>query len=176
MRAHYSPARRLARPAVAGALIVSTLAATGCSASTNAKPDAAFSAHTTALCQADGRSIRAHERPFPLTSFNPLDPQPAQLPTVAAFYNAYDWQAALSVQRQMHAQPVPAQGSARWQGYLEQLDRYVATYRAQIVAAEQRNTKAFAATAEQFARMAPGVNAAAAAAGVPACSPFHLGQ
>lgn len=176
MRAHRSPARPLARPAIACALSALALAATGCSASANAKPDAAFTGHTTALCQADGRSIRAHERPFPFTSFNPLNPQPAQLPTIAAFYNAYDWQAALSVQRQMHAQPAPAQGSARWQAYLRQLDRYVANYRAQIVAAEQRSAKAFAATAVQFAHMAPAVNAAAAAAGVPACSPFHLGQ
>ena len=147
----------------------------GCTDHDGGTVPGSFAGKATDTCIGLAAGVKSHP-PFPFAHFDPMHPDPKKLPKIGAFYQANGWPVATDAKEALHGLGEPNTGRRRWDAFLAQFDRYVSTVRNQMVAATRADGHSYTVTAVQFRDMLPAVETAATAAGVPRCSPFHLGK
>jgi hypothetical protein len=154
----------MTRRGSAGAVcLVSLLTVAGCGgtshsnqSATGPSPHAAFVASVDAVCQ---RAVEAHAgHPFPLSSFDPLHPDPSQLPVVGNYFARYGQLPVTA--RALHALTPPAADAGAWSSILGLVDRLTANVRAQIAAARGEKVPVFVSTVLTTKRVTKRIDAA----------------
>jgi hypothetical protein len=154
--------------------LVFALAVTGCTgvpdahqAAATHSPHSAFIAAANAVCE---QAVKLHEgHPFPLDQFDPLHPQPSQLPTVGNYFARYG-QLPETV-RALHALKPPAEDADAWRFVLGVADRLNANVHTQIAAARARDVAAFVPTVLATKRLTERIDTAGRRFGFSAHSP-----
>jgi hypothetical protein len=119
-------------------------------------PRSAFIVSVEAVCQ---RAVKAHDgHDFPLAQFDPLHPDPSQLPAVGDYFARYG-QLPETVTA-LHDLTPPAADAAAWTSMLGLADRLTAVARRQIAAARDRNVSAFVSTVRTVKRLKGHIDAA----------------
>jgi hypothetical protein len=146
-------------PSVRALAVVATLtlAGTACSTGPASGPahevtqaPAAFRTSVERIC---GRAVTAHGgHAFPVNGFDPLHPQPSQLPAVGRYFARYGQNDLLD--SALHSLVAPADEEADWRQVLATVDAIAANTRHQIAAAQARDVSAFVATVRAAQQLA----------------------
>jgi hypothetical protein len=155
----------IARDTAAGAICGVTLAVlAGCATSSPQAAPApptgahgAFVASVTEVCQRAVDAHRGHD--FPVAGFDPLHPDPNQLPAVGDYFASYG--GLPETDRAMHALRPSAPDTAAWAAVLTLVDQVTANARSQIRAARARDVATFVATVRTAQSLTDRLNAAA---------------
>ncbi|HET6167818.1 MAG TPA: hypothetical protein VFE07_13390 [Marmoricola sp.] len=135
---------RLRLPVAAVCALTAGLLA-GCGADAPATPTrahAAFLARVGEACQPAVDVHRGHA--FPLTDFDPLHPDPRELPTVGDYFASYGGLPATD--RAMHALQPPAVDADAWHDLMRLVDQITANAQQQVRAARASDVTAFVET------------------------------
>jgi hypothetical protein len=127
-----------------------------------------FATKAAAICQAAHAQKQA-QGSFVDPDFNPTKPDPAKLPAVAAFI-AQGTAIYSSWLHDMQALGSPPSGQDAWAAVLTAIDEQLRQHEHQRASALAGDTKAFTDDFEQGARSRADLQAAAKAAGLPACA------
>ena len=170
----HSPRRRL--PALtAAALAAATLVGCGGTAATStggeATVDSAFIGKADAWCARTVAGYHAAQGSFPARSFDPLHPDPAQLPQVGRFL-ARGNHIRDGMPAGLRALGEPTTGAAQWDRVRDLFLRTVHLAHAEITAALAGNTTAFATAAGKVRDLGKQIGTADTAAGFPDSTPF----
>jgi hypothetical protein len=152
------------RVTAAGAICGVTLTVlAGCgSRSPQAAPASATDAHgaflasVTEVCQRAVDAHRGHD--FPAVGFDPLHPDPSQLPAVGDYFASYG--GLPETDRAMHALRPSARDTAAWAAVLTLVDQVTANARSQIRAARARDVATFVTTVRTAQSLTDRLNAA----------------
>jgi hypothetical protein len=137
-------------------------AAVGCGGSssaahsTSSSPHAAFVAKVNGVCQRAVDAHRGHD--FPLLRFDPMHPDPTQLPEVGDYFDKYGGLPATD--SALHRLTPPATDAGRWHALLRLADRSAANVQRQIAAARARDVTTFVETVHEVQRLTPQIDAA----------------
>jgi hypothetical protein len=134
---------------VVGAACVALLSTSpGCGSDSPSAPATPAGAHGAFVDSVSGvcaRAVRAHQgHEFPVEGFDPLDPDPDQLPAVADYFATYGQLA--QIDDQLHQLRPPAADTTAWTRLLALVDRITANSQAQIGAARSRDAATFVST------------------------------
>ena len=162
---------------VAAVLLAGALAGCGASAGTShartattSHLDEAFVGRVDSWCAVTLQRYQAVQGTFPLPGFDPLHPDPAQLPQVGRFF-ARGSAVRDSIPAQLRALGEPATGAAAWNGLRDDLIQSTDLADTQITAASAANGPAFAAAAAQVRDLSGKIHGAGLQLGFPTDSP-----
>jgi hypothetical protein len=147
-----------------GAACVATLSLpTACgSDSPQAAPPTPTSAHGAFVASVNDvcdRAVRAHQgHDFPVEGFDPLNPDPSQLPTIGDYFASYGQ--LPEIEHALHALRPPSADAADWAALLRLVDRVTANSQTQIRAAQARDVATFVATVRQGDLLTEAIDAA----------------
>jgi hypothetical protein len=129
-----------------------------------------FIRNATAACAAEHRGLRGLPR-FPLDNFDPLNPDPAQLPTVGRFFNGPGDARPLerTLIKRLGKLGRPKVGASIWRGVTRGLPKLSAGQTEQIDAALASDVARFVAAVHAGDRIAAPFSFATRAFGVPGC-------
>ena len=137
-------------------------AAAGCGSSTPAAHTGASSAHAAFLVTVNGvcqRAVDAHQgHDFPLFQFDPMHPDPKQLPTVGDYFAKYG--GLPETTDALHRLTPPPADAVRWRALLHLADVSAANVQRQIAAARARDAQTFVDTVRVVQQLGPQVDAA----------------
>jgi hypothetical protein len=149
------------------------LLATACGSSTapagraGAADQAAFRAAVDKVC---ARAVAAHaSHSFPVPGFDPEQPDPSQLPTVASYFARYGGLPQTTAA--LHRLTPPAGHATAWGDLLNTADQMAANAQHQIAAARARNVTTFVQTVQTANRLIASINASDARFGFSSGSP-----
>jgi hypothetical protein len=163
---------------VAAVLLAAALAGCGTSAgagnahtpTTTGHLDGAFIGRVDTWCVTTLQRYQAVQGTFPLPDFDPLHPDPAQLPQVGRFF-ARGAAVRDSIPAQLHSLGEPATGVRAWNALRDDLIQSTALADTQITAASAANAPAFAAAAAQVRDLSDKIHAAGLQLGFPTDTP-----
>jgi hypothetical protein len=161
---------RAALPALA--LVTVTTIAIGCSAGSGPNRSVLGSEFHDKVVAACARSVTVHTAmgTFPLSGFNPTKPDPAVLPSIAAFLQK-DADRYAAFVSELTALGSPPSGATLWTAVLDGANQHATSALDQVSAAVSgdvtRFTKDFAAGGAAQVAFLAAINAA----GVPECAP-----
>lgn len=144
---------------VAGAALLA--AAAGCGTSPSSGHGKAGTAHTAFLasanqiCQRSVDADRGHN--FPLKKFDPLHPEPSQLPTVGDYLAKYG--GIPTTDSALQGLIPPSVDAARWHTLLHLADTATASVQRQIAAARARDVTSFVQTVREAQQLTAQFNA-----------------
>jgi hypothetical protein len=129
-----------------------------------------FIRHATAACAAEHRALRQLP-PFPLDNFDPLNPDPAQLPTVGQFFNGPGDARPLerTLIKRLAKLGRPKVGASIWRGVTRGLPKLIAGQTDQTDAALASDVARFVASVHAGDRIVEPFSFAARAFGAPGC-------
>jgi hypothetical protein len=164
------------RPKFVAALLLTALAGCGGAAgagaghartaATTSHLDQAFIGKVDRWCAITVQRYQTVQGTFPLPSFDPLHPDPAQLPQVGRFF-ARGATVRDRIPAQLQALGEPATGAAAWNGLRDDLIQSTDLADTQITAASAANAPAFAAAAAQVRDLSDKIHATGLQLGFP---------
>jgi hypothetical protein len=165
------------RGSVIGLVMLAALALAACggggktssSTAAGAKIAPAFLAKVDAVCAKASRRFAANGK-FPFQNFNPLHPDPKQLPKVGAFFKP-NLATHQMIETQLRALGEPATGASQWNAIRALAIAAEAGAIKQVHAALTSDVTGFVATVNQAKRLHTRVDSEARAAGFAASSP-----
>jgi hypothetical protein len=164
---------------VSAVIVISAVALAGCgggsdSSSASAKPGvgAAFAAKALAVCNAALTDKKAW-KPFPVSNFNPTDPDPTAFPQVANWLDQEVTPTFDTWHTKLVALGNPASAQQSWNDLLDAVAKIEQGNKDQVDAARAGDTNAFKAATQSLQDAQPKLIDAANAAGVAACADVH---
>jgi hypothetical protein len=161
------------RFSMVGAACVATLSLpTACgSDSPHAAPPTPTSAHgafVALVSHVCDRAVSAHQgHDFPVEGFDPLNPDPSQLPTVGDYFANYG--RLPEIEHALHTLRPPSADAADWADLLRLVDRVTGNSQTQVRAARGRDVATFVATVRKGELLTGAIDAAGGRFG------FHSG-
>lgn len=128
--------------------------------------DSAFVARVQAVCEA---AVVGQGKPLPVQNFDPLHPDPKDLPAVGAYF-AKHGQVIATVQR-IDALGEPSAGRSEWRTLRALIDQAPPISRRQIDAARRSDVSAFTKSVDEAKSLAEKINNAGGTAGFSTTSP-----
>lgn len=150
--------------------VFTTAAGTGggaCGSHTSQTIDAAFRNRVNTICSAAATDHARH--PFPLTSFDPLHPDPSQLPRVADYFARYGEGAQLA--EQLTALGEPTQGRSEWNSLITLVNEATVNGQDQVAAARDQDVQQFVSLVRSAQRIHNQIVKAGTQVGFSASSP-----
>jgi hypothetical protein len=155
-------------PGLIAAMLVAAALLAGCGSSsaprsapavTASRLDEAFITKVDSWCTQTLQSYQVTEGTFPVQGFDPLHPDPVQLPRVGRFF-AQGSTVRDRIPEELAALGEPGTGAAKWDRLRDDLVHYTSLAHTQIAAALAANAPAFAAAAAQVRNLSNKIHAA----------------
>ena len=161
------------RQAAALAALVITLLVSACGESSEPPAvGAAFAARANAVCQTALESKQKWS-PFPVSGFNPTNPDPKAFPKVAVWLEEQVTPTFEAWLNGLTALGPPPTDGKDWSDVLAEVARIVQGNADEITAAKAGDTRAFVAARDRGFNTQPELVQSTTAAGVPKCADVH---
>jgi hypothetical protein len=152
------------------ALITSVLVPAACGSSgrhagASGTPGGGHTAFIASVDKVCARAVAAHQgHPFPVTGFDPENPNPDKLPAVANYFARYG--GLPRIDATLHRLQAPSPDARKWHALLSLVDQVTANAQRQITAARAKDVTTFVQTVHTNERLTTRLQAAAGSFGL----------